>query len=109
MYKNILVILIFLSYLNGEDIFATNCKSCHANNLQLTMIMSRYTLKFSSEKRIKEAMKNFLKQPSREKSTMPLGFLSRFNIKEVTTLNNEELDLALDIYYKQFNLKNYFP
>lgn len=54
-------------------------------------------------------MKNFLKQPSREKSTMPLGFLSRFNIKEVTTLNNEELDLALDIYYKQFNLKNYFP
>jgi hypothetical protein len=35
---------------------------------------------------------------------MPLGFLSRFDIKDKTKLNDEELKEAIDIYYEKYNL-----
>lgn len=103
MCKNILVIALFLNFLNA-DIFEENCRVCHTNPTQLTMIMSRYTLVYSSENKIKEAMIKFLKEPSKENSAMPLGFLSRFDIKEPTKLDEVQLKEAIEIYYKQFNL-----
>lgn len=104
MCKNILVIILLISTHLNANVFERNCMSCHTNNTQLKMIMSRYTLKFSSEKRIKEAIFNYLKNPSKELSSMPLGFLSRFDIKEKTTLSDEELKEAIDAYYKKYNL-----
>jgi len=104
MCKNILVIVLLLTTYLNANVFERNCQSCHHNNTQLKMIMSRYTLKFSSEKRIKEAIFTYLKNPSRELSSMPLGFLSRFDIKEKTKLSDEELKEAINIYYKNFNL-----
>ena len=103
MCKNLLVISLLISFLNA-DIFEQDCKICHINSTQLTMIMSRYTLKYSSEQRIKEAMIKFLKDPSKTNSAMPLGFLSRFEIKEPTKLDDTQLKEAIDLYYKQFNL-----
>jgi hypothetical protein len=104
MCKNILVIALFISTYLNADVFERDCLSCHTNNTQLKMIISRYTLKFSSEKRIKEAIFNYLKNPSKELSSMPLGFLSRFDIKEKSKLNDEELREAIDTYYKKYNL-----
>lgn len=104
MCRNILVIVLLISTYLNADVFKRDCLSCHTNNTQLKMIMSRYTLKFSSEKRIKGAIFNYLKNPSKELSSMPLGFLSRFDIKEKSKLNDEELREAIDIYYKRYNL-----
>ena len=104
MCKNILVVILLLSTYLNANVFEKDCQACHTNNTQLKMIMSRYTLNFSSEKKIKEALFNYLKNPSKELSSMPLGFLSRFDIKEKTKLNDEELREAIDIYYKKYNL-----
>lgn len=104
MCKNILVTMLLLTTYLNANVFEKNCLSCHTNNTQLKMIISRYTLKFSSEKKIKEAIFNYLKNPSKELSSMPLGFLSRFDIKEKSKLNDEELKEAIDIYYKKYNL-----
>lgn len=104
MCKNILAIVLLISTFLSANEFEKNCTICHTNPTQLKMIMSRYTLKFSSEKRIKDAMFNYLRNPSKELSSMPLGFLSRFNIKEKSTLSDEELKKSIDIYYERFNL-----
>ena len=104
MRKNFLAIILLLSTYLNANVFEKNCQSCHNNKTQLKMIMSRYTLKFSSEKRIKEAIFNYLKNPSKKLSSMPLGFLSRFKIKDKSKLNDEELKEAINIYYDKYNL-----
>jgi hypothetical protein len=104
MCKNILgIVLLTFIHLNA-DVFENNCMSCHTNNTQLKMIISRYTLKFSSEEKIKEAIFNYLRNPSKELSSMPLGFLSRFEIKEKSQLSDQELKKAINIYYEKYNL-----
>jgi len=75
-YINFLV-FIFLLNLNANS-FEKNCKSCHFQEGQLQMFISRYTLKYSSEIKIKKAIYEYIKNPSKENSVMPRGFLNRF-------------------------------
>lgn len=105
MRKNILV-MFFCSFVSANE-FETNCLNCHQNPTQLKMIMGKYTLKFSSEKRVKNAMFEFLKNPSQEKSAMPSGFISRFGIKEKSNLSDEILEKSIQQYYEKYNLTQY--
>lgn len=105
MRKNILVIF-FCSLLSADE-FETNCLNCHQNQTQLKMIMGKYTLKFSSEKKVKNAIFEFLKNPNQEKSAMPSGFISRFGIKEKSNLSDEVLKKSIEQYYKKYNLTQY--
>ena len=105
MRKNILVIF-FCSLLSADE-FEINCLNCHQNQTQLKMIMGKYTLNFSSEKRVKNAMFEFLKNPSQEKTVMPFGFISRFGIKEKSNLSDEVLKKSIEQYYKKYNLTQY--
>ncbi len=105
MRKNILVI-VFCSLLGANE-FETNCINCHQNQTQLKMIMGKYTLKFSSQKRVETAMFEFLKNPSKEKSAMPFGFISRFGVKDKSTLEDEVLKKSIHQYYEKYNLTQY--
>ncbi|MDD2699161.1 MAG: hypothetical protein PHF17_10200 [Arcobacteraceae bacterium] len=103
MRKNKLVmIFIFLPLLSFGNIFETNCLQCHTVNKQLEMFMSRYLLKYSSEKEVQKAIFLYLKNPKEETSIMPMGFLNRFGIKEKSTLSDNELKNAIWLYYKKF-------
>lgn len=104
--RNIKFLIIFsILYANlYANSFETNCKSCHFQPLQLSSFMARYTLKYSSEEKIKKAMFDFLKNPTMQTSVMPKGFIGRWGVKEKTQLNDEELQKALDTYYKEYNL-----
>ncbi|MGD9624908.1 MAG: hypothetical protein AB7U51_09635 [Arcobacter sp.] len=92
----------------NADSFEENCLVCHKNNKQFQTFMSKYILKYSSEKRVKQAMFEFLKEPNIDNSIMPRGFTMRWGLKEKTTLSDDELMEALDIYYERFNLKKVF-
>lgn len=105
MVKHLSILLLFVTVLNASS-FEENCLRCHANGYQFDMFMKRYTLKYSSEKGVKEAIYKYLKNPSFEKSVLPYGFLNRFGIKGKSSLKDKELNEMIDIYYEKYNMKS---
>lgn len=105
MVKVILLIFSFITlYANSYE---NNCLSCHQNEKQLGVFMKRYTLKYSSEEKIKKAIFRFLKNPTQNRSIMPFEFIQKWGFKDASILNDEELRNSIDIYYKEYNLKSY--
>jgi len=98
------LILLFASNL-FSDSFEHNCRNCHFQESQLQMFMSRYTLLYSSEKRIKKALYEYLQNPIEKNSVMPKGFLNRWGVKEKSLLEEKELMKSIDEYYEKYNLK----
>ena len=105
MVKIMLIIIFWLSILNADS-FQNNCLDCHTNKFQLSMFMKKYALKFSSEKNIKKALFEYLKNPTYKKSILPFGYLNKFGIKNETILDDDELRDMVNIYYDRFNVKN---
>ena len=68
------------------------------------MFINKYTIQYSSEKRIKEAIYKYLRNPSIEKSIMPRGFLNRFGVKEAINIDEKDLIESIDEYYKIYNI-----
>ena len=103
MCKNKLLVFVFLfPFVMFGNSFEQNCKKCHIVDRQLEMFMSRYLLKYSSEKEVKKAIIGYLNNPKEESSVMPQGFLNRFGAKEKSILNQNELQNAVDVYYKMY-------
>ncbi|MBT3280279.1 MAG: hypothetical protein HOF69_07125 [Campylobacteraceae bacterium] len=69
--------------------------------------MKRYTLKYSSESKIKDAIFRYLKAPTQNRSIMPFGFIQRWGFKDESLLSDNELKNAINIYYENYNLKQY--
>jgi hypothetical protein len=105
MVKLLLVILLAISLYS--DIYKKDCVLCHKNSFQMHTFMKKYTLKYSSEDKIKKAIFKFLKVPSQQKSIMPFNFIRRWGLKEQSTLSDKELQNAIDIYYQKYNMKQY--
>ncbi len=105
MVKQISILLLIALSLNANS-FKENCLECHQNEFQLAMFMKKYTLKYSSEKRVKKALYSYLKNPTFNKSVLPYGFLKRFGIKNKSTLDDKELQNMIDLYYNQYNIKS---
>lgn len=105
MVKSLFLFLILSSFLNAST-YEQNCLSCHNNDFKYNMMMKKYTLKYSSEKKIKKAIFDYLKNPSYEKSVLPLGYLNRFGIKDESFLEDELLKDMINIYYEKFNIRS---
>ena len=105
MVKIILLAVISLTFLNASS-FEQNCLSCHGNDFKFNMMMKKYTQKYSSEKRIKEAIFDYLKEPLSTKSILPSEYIQRFGIKEKSNLDDKTLKRMIDIYYEKFNLRS---
>lgn len=99
----ILILCLFSVTLYSNE-FEKNCKSCHFQQKQLEMFMARYTLKYSSEEKIKKAMFDFIKNPSSQNSVMPSGFLKRWGLKPKTDLSDKEIKKSLNLYYQKYNI-----
>jgi uncharacterized membrane protein len=103
-----LVVILFFPIILFANAYEENCMSCHGQFPgQLRVFMNKYTIKYSSEDKIKKAIYTYLKNPTKQNSIMPMGFLNRFGIKEKSNLSEQELNEAIDIYYKKFNLRQY--
>lgn len=101
----ILSLLLIISTLIFADDFEKNCLVCHGDDFKFNIIMKKYTLKYSSEKRIKKAIFEYLKEPKEQNSILPYEYINRFGIKEKSRLGNAELTQMIDIYYEKYNLR----
>ena len=105
MVRTTLLIFILSSFLHASA-YKENCLSCHTNYFKFNMMMKKYTEKYSSEEKIKKAIFDYLQNPSYETSVLPYGYLNRFGIKEESFLEDNTLREMIDIYYKEFNIKD---
>lgn len=104
MVKKIALFILFSTLLNASE-FDKNCLNCHGGDFKFHVIIKKYTLKYSSEEKIKEAIFKYLKEPIAEKSILPAEYIKRFGIKERSSLDDEALKKMIDIYYKKFGLQ----
>mgnify|MGYP006995565270 CR=1 FL=1 len=102
--KIILTTLLACASLNASA-YKNDCVGCH-NKLPVSLdkYFYRYLLKYSSERNVKSAMFEYLKNPSQESSVMAEAFISRFGVKEKTKLADEELSEALDRYWEKYKV-----
>ena len=105
MVKKIILSIFCIATLNASS-YAENCLKCHVSDFKLSMFMQKYTLKYSSEKRIKKAIFSYLKNPTVEKSVLPFGYLKKFGVKEKSKLEEKVLREMIDIYYEKHNIKS---
>ena len=90
---------------NPKNIYQRNCVTCH-NRIPVTIdkYFYRYLLEYSSEEDVKKAMFEYMKNPTVEKTIMAESFITRFGIKKKTTLSDDKLMEALDIYWDEYKV-----
>jgi vacuolar-type H+-ATPase subunit C/Vma6 len=89
------------------DVYNDNCMKCHKNlPVDIDKFYYRYLLKYSSQQSVKDAMIKYLKNPDINTTIMPKSFIRRFGVKKPTTLNDEKLHKAIDIYLKKYKVSN---
>ena len=105
MVKKILIILLFSTTIVSANIYEKNCIKCHKKlPVSIDKYFYRYLLKYSSQKDVKNAIKTYLKNPSKNSTVMPEAFISRFGVKKKTTLNSKQLNRAIDIYWTKYKV-----
>ena len=101
-------VILLVSCLYGfmfANSYNTNCVACHEDlPVSIDKYFYRYLLKYSSERRVKEAMIEYLNKPTKEKTIMPEAFISRFGIKKPTKLSPQELQNAIDTYWETYKV-----
>ncbi|MDX9742924.1 MAG: hypothetical protein RBT59_03830 [Arcobacteraceae bacterium] len=101
-YTKIIIFTFLISHSLFGGNFEKNCLECHFATEQLKMFLERYEEKYGSEKEVKKAIFEYLKNPKKENSIMPNGFLRRFGVKEKSTLSDKELKSTVEIYYQMY-------
>ncbi len=77
MEKTVVSILLTASLLNGANL--NECAKCHDKKAPpFNIIYRKYLVTYSSKKRIKEKMVDFLLNPSDKKSILPQEMKKRF-------------------------------
>jgi hypothetical protein len=88
------------------DIYTGNCLPCHEYMpASLERIFMSYLKKYSGEITVKETLKEFLRNPTKESSVMSELFISQFGVKEKTILSEKELNKAINIYWNKYNVR----
>ncbi|MBN2783092.1 MAG: hypothetical protein JXQ66_07620 [Campylobacterales bacterium] len=104
MVKTIFLSLLLATTLIA-DLYEQNCVKCHAKlPVSIDKYFYRYLLKYSSEKDTKEAMINYLTNPTKQSTVMPDSFIERFGVKQKTTLTPNELKEVIDIYWDRYDV-----
>lgn len=104
MVKILLIISILFSFSFGT-VYKNNCLKCH-NKLPVSIdkYFYRYLLKYSSEREVKKAMTDYLKNPTKDTTIMPEAFIKRFGVKNKTKLSDDDLKKALDLYWEEYKV-----
>lgn len=105
MVKIALLLSLLFITASAKNIYEQNCLACHKDMaVKIDKFFYRYLLKYSSENEVKHAMMEYLKNPNLKDTILVDGLINRFGLKKKTTLNDEELAEAIDIYWKTYNV-----
>ena len=108
--KNILLILLCTFFLVAKEqpknIYERNCIPCHRYApASLEKLFLVYLKNYSGELSVKAMIKAFLKNPTEKESLMNNTFIENFSVKDKTTLTDEELEEAIDIYWELYDVR----
>ncbi len=107
MVKHIVLSLALVSGLFAQDAYERHCVECHKElPTSLQRMFMRYLLVYGGEQNVKAGLKHYLKYPLKEISVMSDLFIDSYGIKEKSTLNESDIDEALDIYWDKFKVFN---
>jgi len=105
--KIIALIFIYSTLLFSQNVFERNCQVCHKHfPASLQRMFLSYLKVYSGEITMKAALKGYLQNPDKRLSVMSDLFIDRFGIKDKTSLNEKELEEAIDIYWDFYNVRN---
>ena len=104
--RKILLLILFTFGLNA-NVYKEVCISCHQSiPAKLDKMFLRYLKENSVELGFKISLKEFLKNPTEEKSLVGNSFIENFSVKDPTELNETQLDEAIGIYWDLYNPKD---
>ncbi len=91
---------------NTTNIYEKNCVPCHKNfPISLEKLFFRYLLKYSSEKSVKQALIDYLKDPNYYTTVITeSNLIDKYGLKQKTKLNDKELKEAIDIYWGKYKV-----
>ncbi len=109
--KIIIMLLFFISMLlearntKTDNIYTKECMKCHKQmSLSMQEIFMGYLKKYSSEVSVKSALFDFLKNPNYFTSALRKEQITRYGLKNKTTLKDQELKEAIDIYWEKYKI-----
>ena len=89
-----------------NDALETNCLHCHQEQqIPSNLISKRYLMKYSTDRRVEEAMFKYLQDPKKEHSIMPAPFFSKFPMKEKSILDDVSLKQNIKVFFEKYNMK----
>lgn len=90
----------------GDQDLQNKCLHCHIQQqIPDELIYGRYLMKYSTVDGMRKAIKEYLKNPKKENSIMPLPFFLKFPMKEVSDLNDETLEKNIDAFLDALDVK----
>ena len=105
MVKRLWIVLVLVNMLWAEGVYERHCVTCHqALPASLQEMFKRYLLVYSGETNVKAGIKHYLRYPSKDISTMSALFIDTYGIKHETTLNQKELDEAVNTYWEKYKV-----
>ncbi|WP_300366196.1 c-type cytochrome [Hydrogenimonas sp.] len=89
----------------GKNIYERNCVACHRKlPVALDKFFFNYLLKYSSERRVKEALQRFLKHPTKKKALASEELINQYGLMPKTELSDTELRRAIDTYWETYKV-----
>jgi len=105
MVRGVFLSLVFLLSSLSATVYEENCVSCHKRlPVSIDKYFYKYLLIYSSETDTKNAIINYLKVPVKETTVMSDSFISRFGVKQRTTLSEKQLQEAVDEYWQRYKV-----
>ena len=99
MEKKVITLLLAGLALFGGDLFEDRCVKCHQSmGKPLKPIFFDYLLHYSSERRVKEAMREQLLHPDPSRSILGKKEIYRHKV------DPDELDILLQIYWNRYKV-----
>ena len=99
------IALLYAEVNDKDTIYAKNCMKCHKQmSLSMQEIFMRYLRKYSSEVSVKSALVDFLKNPNYFTSALRKEQIARYGLKNKTTLDDQALQKAIDIYWEKYKI-----
>ena len=90
----------------SDVLLQQQCLHCHQQQqIPSSLIYKRYLMKYSTEKRMEDAMFAYLKNPSKIFSIMPAPFFLKFPMKEKSELDERTLRSHIQAYLKKYDIK----
>ena len=106
MGRTYLILLMILINLNADsNVYEKKCIPCHKKlPVSIDKFFFNYLLKYSSEKRVKNALYRFLKNPKKKKALASEELINQYGLMPKIIIDDIELNKAIDIYWEKYKV-----